>query len=130
MTLLLLNLLVLSAVALTAVLACAQLLHAWPGDDGPQPSIDYRALQAHWREQGQVSDWDGLRAQVGRWQQIAAPGSTHAQVEQVARDLNAAVFRFAVPGETPAFGGDGGHRDSRPCPAQRRTRSARGPRSW
>jgi hypothetical protein len=128
---LLINLLVLAAVAATAVLAYAQALHAATGDECPQPGIDYHALQAHWREQGQVRDWDSLRAQVRRWQQIAAPGSTRAQSEQVARDLNAAVFRFAVPGPTPAFGDSAlaGQRDSRPCPAQRRARSGRWP-AW
>jgi hypothetical protein len=131
MTFLLINLLVLAAVAATVVFAYAQVQHAAAADDGPQASIDYHALQAHWREQGQVRDWEGLRAQVRRWQQIAAPGNTQAQSEQVARDLNAAVFRFAVPGEPPTFG-DGagaGHRDSRSCPAKRRTRSVRWP-AW
>ncbi|HWI81328.1 hypothetical protein [Ramlibacter sp.] len=129
MTYLLIHLLVLAAVAAAGVLLYAQLLKSGWGDDSlvPAPGIDYHALQAHWRGVGQARDWDSLRAQVRRWQEAAgAAAAAEAQAEQVARNLNAAVFRFAVPGEPLATGG------VRPpavehagCPARRRLHGGR-----
>lgn len=97
MTFMLINLLVLAAMAAAALAAYAWVTQSGSGEDWPASAVDYGALHAHWREQGQVSDWDSLHAQVRRWQAIASPGSTSEQTEQVARDLNAAVFGFAMP---------------------------------
>ena len=102
MTSLLINLIVFAAIASTAAYACWRVMRAVPAEEWPASSIDYAALHAHWREQVQVRDWDGLYAQVRRWQRIAMPGSTYAQTMQVARNLNDAVFRFAVPAEVMA----------------------------
>jgi hypothetical protein len=55
------------------------------------------SAQLYWRDIAQARDWDGLKAQLRRWQQVANPGWDEAQVDDVARALNAAVFRFAEP---------------------------------
>lgn len=53
--------------------------------------------QQYWRELEQARDWDGLKAQLRRWQQVANPGWDEAQIDEVTRALNQAVFRFAEP---------------------------------
>jgi hypothetical protein len=53
--------------------------------------------QLYWREIGQARDWEGLKAQLRRWQQLANPGWDEERIEEVARALNNAVFRFAEP---------------------------------
>jgi len=62
----------------------------------------HQAAQLYWREVAQARDWEGLKAQLRRWHQLAHPGWDEAQVDEVASALNAAVFRFAVP--APAGG--------------------------
>lgn len=100
MSFLLVNLLVLAVVAAAAVLAYSQMLRA-EADEwmAPGPGIDYAALQAHWRGLTPARDWDSLRAQVRRWQEASASGAEANPCDEVARNLNEAVFRFAVPGE-------------------------------
>lgn len=53
--------------------------------------------QQYWRELEQARDWEGLKAQLRRWQQVANPGWDEAQIDEVTRALNQAVFRFAEP---------------------------------
>ena len=100
MSLLPMLLLTLAAVAAVGVFAYAQAL---PGDAGEElldaATTDYQALHAQWHALEQVRDWDSLKSQVRRWQESVRPGCEEAQVEQVARHLNLAVFRFAMPGE-------------------------------
>ena len=63
----------------------------------------YQAIQAYWGELGQARDWEGLKLQVRRWQQVTAPGCSETEIEQMARNLNQAVFRFAMPmGDGPS----------------------------
>lgn len=116
MSFMLINLLVLAVAAAAGLAAYAWVEQSRAGDDWPSPAVDYAALHAHWCQQGQVSDWDSLHAQVRRWQEIAAPGSTREQTEQVARDLNAAVFGFAMPARSIEGG---------TAPARRRARRPR-----
>ena len=40
---------------------------------------------------------ESLKLQVRRWQQVTAPGCSEREIEQMARSLNQAVFRFAMP---------------------------------
>jgi hypothetical protein len=70
------------------------------GDEGAPASGGnvYCNAQLYWRDIAQARDWDGLKAQLRRWQQLSNPGWDEQQVEEVARALNAAVFRFAEPG--------------------------------
>lgn len=53
--------------------------------------------QQYWRELEQARDWDSLKAQLRRWQRVANPGWDEAQIDEVTRALNQAVFRFAEP---------------------------------
>jgi len=73
-----------------------------PGPDEDDPLYPgaapaYQATQAYWQGMGQASDWESLKAQVRRWRQVTAPGCSESEVEQVARHLNRAVFRFEMP---------------------------------
>lgn len=125
MSFLLINLMVLAVVAAAGVFAYAQ-LQSCRTDDwlAPAPSIDYGALQAQWRGAEAVHDWESLKAQVRRWQECGPAGAAPAPYEEVARNLNDAVFRFAVPGEALVLGqaaGAGGN-DCPPCPARQRAR--------
>jgi mono/diheme cytochrome c family protein len=61
-------------------------------------------VQMHWRDQKLAVDWRTLRAQVRRWQGVAQLGWTEADVDEVARYLNAAIYRYREParvGRTP-----------------------------
>ncbi|HEY0884813.1 MAG TPA: hypothetical protein VGE20_06005, partial [Ramlibacter sp.] len=106
MSFLLISLVVLAVVAAAGVLAYAQ-MQQWSEEDeaiAPAPGVDYGALQAQWRGLAPARDWESLRTQVRGWHQAAACGAASAHFEEVARNLNQAVFRFAVPGEPLALG--------------------------
>lgn len=131
MSFLLINLVVLAVVAAAGVLVYAQMLQWSEADEGMAPAtgIDYGALQAHWRGLAAARDWESLRVQVRRWHEAAASGAGPAHCEEVARNLNQAVFRLAVPGEPLALGrtaADGCASDrpaAAPCPARLRARA-------
>jgi hypothetical protein len=57
----------------------------------------YRAAHDRWHALGQARDWDSLRSQVRRWQAAGNPGWSESEIDEVARSLNRAVFRFAEP---------------------------------
>lgn len=81
-----------------ALFACLLATPAALADDLlPPASGAYQTAQHHWRELGQARDWEGLKAQVRQWQELAGPGWTEAEVEDIARHLNQAVYRFAEP---------------------------------
>ena len=50
--------------------------------------------QVHWRDAKLASDWPSLKAQVLRWQAIAALGWSEADVVEVARYLNDSIYRY------------------------------------
>lgn len=56
--------------------------------------IACHSTQMHWREQRQARDWDGLMAQVRRWQGNAGLGWNEADVAEVARHLNDTIYRY------------------------------------
>ncbi|MFO1292362.1 MAG: hypothetical protein U1F07_04710 [Rubrivivax sp.] len=62
----------------------------------------------HWRDQRIVQDWDGLVREVQRWQARALLGWSEADVQEVARHLNAIVYRLPRPGSPLALGAAGG----------------------
>lgn len=120
------SLMVLAVVAAAGVVACAQMLQWSEADEwlAPAPGVDYTALQAHWRGLAPAGDWDSLRTQVRRWHEAAARGAEAANYEEVARNLNRAVFRFAVPGEALALGRAPADRPATAhCPARLRART-------
>ncbi len=50
--------------------------------------------QVHWRERRLATDWDGLKAQVQRWQARARLAWSEDDVLEVTRHLNDTVYRF------------------------------------
>lgn len=56
--------------------------------------ISCHSQQMHWREKSVVSDWVSLQFQVRRWQGAASLGWDEADVAEVARYLNATIYRF------------------------------------
>jgi hypothetical protein len=96
---LLISLLLIAAIAAGGGFAYAQTLSSAAVEEVPdQGSASGIAnAQLYWRELEQARDWDGLKAQLRRWQQVANPGWDEAQIEEVTHALNQAVFRFAEP---------------------------------
>jgi mono/diheme cytochrome c family protein len=56
--------------------------------------IACHSTQLHWRDQRQARDWDGLKAQVRRWQGNAALGWSEADIVEVARHLNDTLYHY------------------------------------
>jgi hypothetical protein len=96
---LIVSLLVLAAVAAGAIFVYADTPMPSSGEGGlcAGHATAYHEPQLYWRELGQARDWESLKAQVRRWQEIARPGFGESEIEEIARNLNQAVFRFAVP---------------------------------
>lgn len=59
--------------------------------------IACHTTQMHWRDNSVVSDWAGLEAQVRRWQERAKLQWSEADVLEVARHLNATIYRLPQP---------------------------------
>jgi hypothetical protein len=123
MEFLLMNLLVLAAVTAAMLFAYARVLRQEQAEAVAAPGVDYAALQARWQGERQARDWNSLQAQVRRWHGAAGSGTSTPEAEQVARALNEAVFRFAIPGEPLSFHDVAGTRESRRCPATWRVRA-------
>src|SRR5690606_1071073 len=66
--------------------------------------IECHTAQMHWRAGRLARDWDGLRAQVTRWQATGALNWTPADIDAVTRYLNETIYRFprAQASATPA----------------------------
>lgn len=54
--------------------------------------------QMHWRDGRIVRDWAGLAGQVRRWQERANLQWSDADILEVARHLNATIYRLPQPG--------------------------------
>jgi mono/diheme cytochrome c family protein len=50
--------------------------------------------QVHWRDRKIATDWPSLSAQVRRWQANAGLQWTDEEINEVARYLNATIYRF------------------------------------
>jgi mono/diheme cytochrome c family protein len=61
------------------------------------------SAQMHWREQKLATTWDTLKVQVRRWQGVAQLGWTESDVEEVARYLNATIYRYPEPARVGAL---------------------------
>ncbi len=96
---LLIPLLLIAVIAAGGGIAYAQALPCSEAEELPAPAsaAGYHDAQLYWRELEQARDWDSLKAQLRRWHQVANPGWDGAQIEEVTRALNQAVFRFAEP---------------------------------
>ena len=50
--------------------------------------------QMHWRNDRRALDWDGLKAQVRRWQVNSGLGWSDADIAEVARYLNNTIYQY------------------------------------
>ena len=57
--------------------------------------------QVHWRNKRLPRDWDGLRAQVNRWQDVQSLHWSEDDVTAVTRLLNDRYYGFAPPAGVP-----------------------------
>jgi mono/diheme cytochrome c family protein len=53
--------------------------------------------QIHWRDQKLVNDWDGLLAQVRRWQYIGGLSWSEEEVTDVAYHLDMLFYHYKKP---------------------------------
>jgi mono/diheme cytochrome c family protein len=61
--------------------------------------VECHNSQVHWRDRRLATDWDSLAAQVRRWQASALLRWSDADIMEVTRYLNDAIYRFAPPAE-------------------------------
>ena len=61
--------------------------------------------EIHWREQRLATDWASLVRQVRRWAGNTGLTWSDEEVADVARYLNATIYRFAMPSVTGATDG-------------------------
>jgi hypothetical protein len=73
---------------------------AWPAMAQSRGELLYtthcfacHTTQQHWRDNRVVSDWEGLKVQVRRWQDAALLGWTDSDILDVSRYLNRAFYR-------------------------------------
>lgn len=57
--------------------------------------VSCHGKEIHWRDKKLVRDWSSLVAQVQRWQRNGGLGWSSEEVEDVARYLDATIYRFA-----------------------------------
>lgn len=62
--------------------------------------IACHASQLHWRDKRLARNWDGLQAEVRRWQNLSGLGWSDDDINEVARYLNARYYRY--PAVQPA----------------------------
>ena len=51
-------------------------------------------MQVHWRDKKLAVDWASLKGEVRRWQATAGQWWSEADIVEVARFLNATIYRF------------------------------------
>ena len=56
--------------------------------------IECHTTRMHWRNQRLARDWDTLKAQVRLWQGVASLGWSEADIDDVTRYLNDAIYQF------------------------------------
>ena len=61
--------------------------------------IECHNTQMHWRARKQARDWNSLRVEVRRWQQVGQLGWDEADIDEVARYLNQTIYQFPPPPE-------------------------------
>ncbi len=59
--------------------------------------LECHTTQAHWRDKSIVHDWDGLVAQVTRWQAIAGQRWSAEEIRDVSHYLNRRFYRLPAP---------------------------------
>lgn len=61
--------------------------------------IACHTTQMHWRDNKQATDWQGLEAQVRKWQRTAGLAWSDADIADVARYLNSTIYKYPQTGE-------------------------------
>lgn len=61
--------------------------------------IECHNSQMHWRDKRLATDWASLQAQVARWQATALLNWGEADIVEVTRHLNRAIYRFTPPAD-------------------------------
>ena len=61
--------------------------------------IACHTTQMHWRNDKRAVDWDSLKEQVRRWQGNAGLQWGDADITEVARHLNATIYKYPQTGE-------------------------------
>ena len=62
------------------------------------------SAQIHWRDRKVVTDWASLKAQVRRWAANTSLGWSDDEIADVARFLNATIYRFPAAAGTELGG--------------------------
>jgi mono/diheme cytochrome c family protein len=89
---------------------CGQALAQTPSTPAPARGqllydthcIECHNSQMHWRDKKLASDWVSLKAQVTHWQAVALLNWSEADIVEVTRHLNAAIYRFVPPARSVA----------------------------
>ena len=97
----------------TVLLAIGMLVTAASAQAEPRGELLYsthciacHTAQVHWRDRKLATDWNGLVAQVRRWQATGMLGWSEDDILDVTRYLNDHYYRFASPsGPTAALEG-------------------------
>jgi len=59
------------------------------------------STEVHWRDHRLATDWDGLQAQVARWQAIGFLAWSDDDIAAVTKYLNERYYGFKAPGSPP-----------------------------
>lgn len=59
--------------------------------------IECHNTEMHWRDLKQARDWDSLKAQVRRWQEIGKLAWSETDIIEVTRYLNQTIYDFPQP---------------------------------
>ena len=54
-------------------------------------------IQLHWRDKKLVTNWNGLSAEVRRWQKTSGLGWNDEDISAVTRYLNDRYYHYATP---------------------------------
>lgn len=102
--------LLLAACLIVAAPAAAQ---APPGASPSRGELLYathciacHSREIHWRQKKRASDWASLIAEVRRWAANTGLGWSDEEITDVARYLDATLYRFRPPPGTAAGGGN------------------------
>ena len=60
--------------------------------------ITCHTSQMHWRNDKQATDWESVKVQVRRWQEIAGLAWSDADITEVSRYLNDTIYQYPQTG--------------------------------
>jgi mono/diheme cytochrome c family protein len=71
--------------------------------------ISCHTTEMHWREKRSASNWEGLKAQVRRWQDAASLAWTDRDILDVSRYLNDSIYHFEQTADPVSLSSLGGN---------------------